>query len=95
MQATLHARNTAADWVSGVAFERRLFDRKSLQVAVHGEVKALFGLSAQGGIPRRAKDVNHKIAKYIAASAWPDGPGRIVRPSVVSVWREDGCGIGV
>ncbi|MFI6878458.1 PhoX family protein [Streptomyces sp. NPDC050400] len=29
------------------------------------------------------------------ASAWPDGPGRIVRPSVVSVWREDGRDIGV
>ncbi|WP_367043812.1 PhoX family protein [Streptomyces sp. Je 1-332] len=29
------------------------------------------------------------------ASAWPDGPGKIVRPSVVSVWRKDGCGIGV
>ncbi|MGY0017453.1 PhoX family protein [Streptomyces sp. YJ-C3] len=29
------------------------------------------------------------------ASAWPDGPGRIVRPAVVSVWREDGRDIGV
>lgn len=29
------------------------------------------------------------------ASAWPDGPGKIVRPSVVSVWREDGSDIGV
>ncbi|MGW1025460.1 PhoX family protein [Streptomyces sp. NPDC002577] len=29
------------------------------------------------------------------ASVWPDGPGKIVRPSVVSVWREDGCDIGV
>ncbi|MFI7005874.1 PhoX family protein [Streptomyces sp. NPDC050145] len=29
------------------------------------------------------------------ASAWPDGPGRIVRPSVVSVWRADGGDIGV
>ncbi|MFI6092273.1 PhoX family protein [Streptomyces sp. NPDC051218] len=29
------------------------------------------------------------------ASAWPDGPGKIVRPSVVSVWREDGCDIGI
>ncbi|MEV8551749.1 PhoX family protein [Streptomyces glaucescens] len=29
------------------------------------------------------------------ASAWPDGPGRIVRPAVVAVWREDGCDIGV
>jgi len=29
------------------------------------------------------------------ASAWPDGPGRIVRPSVVAVWREDGGDIGV
>ncbi|MGW2555407.1 PhoX family protein [Streptomyces sp. NPDC001635] len=29
------------------------------------------------------------------ASAWPDGPGRIVRPAVVAVWRADGCDIGV
>ncbi|MFF3753558.1 PhoX family protein [Streptomyces sp. NPDC002018] len=29
------------------------------------------------------------------ASAWPDGPGRIVRPSVVAVWRKDGGDIGV
>ncbi|MEV6395032.1 PhoX family protein [Streptomyces sp. NPDC051907] len=29
------------------------------------------------------------------ASVWPDGPGKIVRPSVVAVWRKDGCDIGV
>jgi secreted PhoX family phosphatase len=29
------------------------------------------------------------------ASNWPDGPGKIVRPAVVSVWRRDGCDIGV
>lgn len=29
------------------------------------------------------------------ASSWPDGPGRIVRPAVVAVWREDGADIGV
>ncbi|MFF7979764.1 PhoX family protein [Streptomyces sp. NPDC007901] len=29
------------------------------------------------------------------ASSWPDGPGRIVRPAVVAVWRKDGCDIGV
>ncbi|WP_369234509.1 PhoX family phosphatase [Streptomyces sp. R21] len=29
------------------------------------------------------------------ASAWPDGPGKIVRPAVVAVWRADGCDIGV
>ncbi|MFB6838074.1 PhoX family phosphatase [Streptomyces sp. NPDC056361] len=29
------------------------------------------------------------------ASEWPDGPGKIVRPSVVSVWRKDGRDIGV
>ncbi|MFI9580683.1 PhoX family protein [Streptomyces sp. NPDC052236] len=28
-------------------------------------------------------------------SVWPDGAGKIVRPSVVSVWRKDGRGIGV
>ncbi|MGW7319850.1 PhoX family protein [Streptomyces sp. NPDC054865] len=28
-------------------------------------------------------------------SVWPDGPGKIVRPSVVSVWRKDGRNIGV
>ncbi|MFF9625708.1 PhoX family protein [Streptomyces griseosporeus] len=29
------------------------------------------------------------------ASVWPDGPGRIVRPAVVAVWRKDGCDVGV
>jgi secreted PhoX family phosphatase len=29
------------------------------------------------------------------ASVWPDGPGRIVRPAVVAVWRKDGRDIGV
>ncbi|OAH14890.1 PhoX family protein [Streptomyces jeddahensis] len=29
------------------------------------------------------------------ASTWPDGPGTLVRPSVVAVWRKDGCNIGV
>ncbi|KAF5996000.1 PhoX family phosphatase [Streptomyces sp. WAC00263] len=29
------------------------------------------------------------------ASNWPDGPGKIVRSAVVSVWRTDGCDIGV
>ncbi|MFF8275409.1 PhoX family protein [Streptomyces lateritius] len=29
------------------------------------------------------------------ASVWPDGPGRLVRPSVVAVWRKDGRDIGV
>ncbi|MER7816115.1 PhoX family protein [Streptomyces sp. NPDC096153] len=29
------------------------------------------------------------------ASAWPDGPGRVVRPSVVAVYRKDGRHIGV
>ncbi|MDW4904772.1 PhoX family phosphatase [Streptomyces sp. ADMS] len=29
------------------------------------------------------------------ASTWPDGPGTYVRPSVVAVWRKDGCDIGV
>ncbi|MFJ6389327.1 PhoX family protein [Streptomyces sp. NPDC091972] len=29
------------------------------------------------------------------ASTWPDGPGKIVRPAVVAVWREDGEDIGV
>ncbi|MET8679816.1 PhoX family phosphatase [Streptomyces sp. NPDC004647] len=28
------------------------------------------------------------------ASTWPDGPGKLVRPSVVSVWRKDGGDIG-
>ena len=28
-------------------------------------------------------------------STWPDGPGKIVRPAVVAVYRKDGCDIGV
>ncbi|GAA3826980.1 PhoX family protein [Streptomyces chiangmaiensis] len=29
------------------------------------------------------------------ASTWPDGPGKIVRPAVVAVWRADGSDVGV
>ncbi|MTE19893.1 DUF839 domain-containing protein [Streptomyces sp. TRM43335] len=29
------------------------------------------------------------------ASSWPDGPGKVVRPSVVAVWRKNGRNIGV
>ncbi|MFF3908280.1 PhoX family protein [Streptomyces sp. NPDC001848] len=29
------------------------------------------------------------------AGTWPDGPGKIVRPAVVAVWRADGRNIGV
>ncbi|MGW3668516.1 PhoX family protein [Streptomyces sp. NPDC005141] len=29
------------------------------------------------------------------ASAWPDGPGKIVRPAVVAVWRTDGHDVGI
>ncbi|MFF4347282.1 PhoX family protein [Streptomyces sp. NPDC001530] len=29
------------------------------------------------------------------ASVWPDGPGKIVRPAVVAVWRADGCDVGI
>lgn len=29
------------------------------------------------------------------SSTWPDGPGRVPRPSVVVVWREDGGPIGI
>ncbi|MEU0740078.1 PhoX family protein [Streptomyces sp. NPDC006134] len=29
------------------------------------------------------------------ASTWPDGPGKIVRPAVVAVWRADGGDVGV
>ncbi|MFD1661144.1 PhoX family protein [Streptomyces caeni] len=29
------------------------------------------------------------------ASTWPDGPGKIVRPAVVAVWRADGRDIGM
>ncbi|MFF4479690.1 PhoX family protein [Streptomyces melanosporofaciens] len=28
------------------------------------------------------------------ASTWPDGPGKLTRPSVISVWRRDGGDIG-
>ncbi|KAK1181058.1 PhoX family phosphatase [Streptomyces sp. NBS 14/10] len=28
------------------------------------------------------------------ASTWPDGPGKLTRPSVISVWRRDGGNIG-
>ncbi|MBX6767635.1 MAG: transposase, partial [Actinomadura rubrobrunea] len=43
---TLHACNSAADYVSRMAFERKVFARAALQKLVYAEVKAR-GLSAQ------------------------------------------------
>ncbi|WP_131732688.1 RNA-guided endonuclease InsQ/TnpB family protein [Actinomadura formosensis] len=43
---TLHACNVVADWVSQVAFDRRVFSRAGLQKLLYLEVKAR-GLSAQ------------------------------------------------
>ncbi|MFG2000941.1 hypothetical protein ACGFNU_17520 [Spirillospora sp. NPDC048911] len=47
LAATLRACNAAADHVSVVAFDREVFSRNDLQKITYGEVKAVFGLSAQ------------------------------------------------
>lgn len=46
LEATLHACNAAADWLSSRAFERKVTSRAGLQALAYGELKAL-GLSAQ------------------------------------------------
>ncbi|MFJ5302140.1 hypothetical protein [Streptomyces sp. NPDC088350] len=48
LEATLRMCDEATRWVSSVAFERQVFGRKSLQVAVYNEVKAINGLYHPG-----------------------------------------------
>lgn len=45
--ATLRACNAAANWVSGVAWDRRIFRNFSLRSVAYGEVRGRFGLGAQ------------------------------------------------
>ncbi|MEV0642743.1 hypothetical protein AB0I77_49125, partial [Streptomyces sp. NPDC050619] len=47
LEATLHACNEAATWVSEVAFERGEFKNFALRKRVYDEVKARWGLGAQ------------------------------------------------
>jgi IS605 OrfB family transposase len=47
LEATLHACNEAATWVSEVAFERAEFKNFPLRRRVYGEVKSRWGLGAQ------------------------------------------------
>ncbi|MFC4470076.1 RNA-guided endonuclease InsQ/TnpB family protein [Streptomyces xiangluensis] len=47
LEATLHACNQAATWVSEVAFERQEFKNFPLRSRVYGEVKSRWGLGAQ------------------------------------------------
>jgi putative transposase len=47
LRATIEQFNAACNWVAGVAFERRLSNRISLQQIVYRDVRERFGLSAQ------------------------------------------------
>ncbi|MER5223934.1 RNA-guided endonuclease TnpB family protein, partial [Streptomyces flaveus] len=47
LEATLHACNQAATWVSEVAFERGEFKNFTLRKLAYGEVKSRWGLGAQ------------------------------------------------
>ncbi|MFJ8208789.1 RNA-guided endonuclease InsQ/TnpB family protein [Streptomyces sp. NPDC096033] len=47
LEATLCACNTAASWVSGVAFDRRTYRNFSLREHTYAEVKTRWGLGAQ------------------------------------------------
>ncbi|MEO3858663.1 transposase [Acrocarpospora sp. B8E8] len=59
--ATLRAANRAANWVSGVAFERSLRRHYDLRKAVYGQVREEFGLAAQA-----AQHVIKKVADAYA-----------------------------
>jgi putative transposase len=47
LRTTIERFNEACNWVAGVAFERRLSNRISLQQIVYRDVRERFGLSAQ------------------------------------------------
>ncbi|MFE1884000.1 RNA-guided endonuclease InsQ/TnpB family protein [Streptomyces diastatochromogenes] len=50
LEATLHACNRAAEYVSRIAFDTGVKDRNGLQKLVYADVKASFGLSAQPAV---------------------------------------------
>lgn len=47
LTATLRACNAAANWVSGVAWDRRIFRNFDLRKVAYGEVRSRFGLGSQ------------------------------------------------
>ncbi|WP_444545235.1 hypothetical protein [Streptomyces bluensis] len=47
LEATLHACNEAATWVSGVAFDKGVKRPFALRGHTYGEVRARWGLGAQ------------------------------------------------
>ncbi|MBA9002545.1 RNA-guided endonuclease InsQ/TnpB family protein [Thermomonospora cellulosilytica] len=77
---TLHACNSAAGFVSRVAFERKVFSRARLQELVYGEMKAR-GLSAQPALHviRKVADAYTVLRAQIAAGLLgePESPRRV------------------
>lgn len=70
LAATLHGCNESADWVSRIAFERRVFREYALRKHTYTELKAR-GLGAQA-----AQHVIKKVADaYAARCTRPSGPG--------------------
>lgn len=67
LAATLTACNRAAEWVSMVAWERRLFRNCNLRRFTYGRVKAEFGLSAQPA---------QQVIKKVADAYKPDSRTR-------------------
>lgn len=76
LDATLHACNRAANYVSRIAFESGVRDRNGLQKAVYADVKAAFDLSAQPavGVVRKVVDAYTTLAAQLKAGLL-DGKG--------------------
>jgi predicted transposase len=96
---TLQRANAACDYVSQVAFERKVFGRFALQKRVYGQVRAQFGLSAQMAVRVIAKVADsYKLDKQEQRRFKPTGAiafdARILSwdldKQVVSIWTVDG-----
>jgi putative transposase len=77
LQESMERFNDAANWASGIAFERRLSNKISLQRVVYRDLRERFGLSAQMACLcvhrvceayKRDKTIRPKFAKHSAMS---------------------------
>jgi putative transposase len=79
LEATLQAVNDAANWVSAVAYERRVFREYALRKHTYGELKTR-GLGAQAAQHVIKKTCTQDTDPVPAGRDGPGAPGRRMVP---------------
>lgn len=98
LKTTLEASNVACNWISGQAWDKRVFGQYNLHKFVYHETKEKFGLSAQMVVRSIAKVADaykldkKTIRKFKKHSAQPfdDRIFRMMADDRISIWTLDG-----